>query len=524
MVQTPETLTALFEACPLAIVALSPEGTVLLWNRSAEQIYGWRYEEVVGKPLPTVPPGGEEEFHFLLESQLQGRPHSAKELRRLRKDGTLIDISLWTAPLRDEHGCIRGKIAISADITERRRAEQERLRLLESERDARQRADATDRFRELLEAAPDAIIEINEEGRIVLLNEVTERLFGYSRNELLGQSVDCLIPDELRARHSGHRARYTANPVTRPMGSGLNLYGRRRDGSQFPVEISLSPVKSAAGFRVSAIIRDVTERKKAEEKIREMQEKFTAELFASNRELEVHNQEVERANRLKSEFLASMSHELRTPLHTIIGFAQLLSEELEGSLNPKQKRFVTHIHRDSLHLLDLINGLLDLSKIEAGKLELHPETFNVVTALEDVLGSVAPLAAAKSISLEQSICAPFALQADRIRFKQILFNLLSNAVKFTPPGGQVSVECSISDALARFCVSDTGVGIPENEQAAIFDKFYQIGSTTSSNDDVSEGTGLGLAITKRLIEQHGGRIWVESDPGKGSRFHFVLPL
>jgi PAS domain S-box-containing protein len=380
---------------------------------------------------------------------------------------------------------------------------------------------ATDRFRELLEAAPDAIIEIDEQGKIVLLNAVAEKLFGYSRSELLGNLVDCLVPEALQARHAGHRAGYARHPSTRPMGSGLHLQGRRKDGALFPVEISLSPVTSADGFRVSAIIRDVSERTKAEEQLRVINEKFTAELSKANQELEIRNKQIEQANRLKSEFLASMSHELRTPLHTIIGFSELLAEELEGPLNPKQKRFVGHVHKDSLHLLDLINEILDISKIEAGKLELRAGTFNAMEALNEVVSSVTPLAAAKSISLRRCACAPLIIQADRVRFKQILYNLLSNAIKFTPEHGRVEVDCALLDSEVRFCVSDAGIGIPQEEQAAIFEKFHQVGSTTKG---VREGTGLGLPITKYLVEQHGGRVWVESQPGSGSRFYFTVPM
>src|SRR5438874_6972074 len=206
-------------------------------------------------------------------------------------------------------------------------------------------------------------------------------MFGYSRAELLGQPVEILIPADLRRLHGGHRSGYRSHPTTRPMGSGLDLYAQRKDGLRFPVEISLSPVKSEEGFRVSAIVRDVSDRKQAEQKIKALQDTYTRELSATNQQLELRNREVERANRLKSEFLASMSHELRTPLHTIIGFSELLSEQLEGPLNEKQKRFVTHIHRDSLHLLALINDVLDLSKIEAGRLELRLETFEVASAL-----------------------------------------------------------------------------------------------------------------------------------------------
>jgi PAS domain S-box-containing protein len=519
-IDTPEAAAALLQGSPLAIISLSPCGTVLLWNRAAEKIFGWRSEEVVGKPLPTVPVECEDEFHILLESQLHGVAYEGREVVRRRKDGTVIHMSLWTAPLRDRQGRIRAKLAILADITERRRAEQERLQLLTSERNAREEVRAMDRFRELLEAAPDGIIEVDADGKIVLLNAATQELFGYSREELLGESVDMLLPVNLRQRHAGHRFRYLSNPVSRPMGSDLQLYGRRKDGSEFPVEISLSPVKSAEGFRASAIIRDVSERKRAEQVMREMHERFTADLSSANRELELRNNKIEQANRTKSEFLASMSHELRTPLHTIVGFSELLHEELEGPLNDRQKRFIQYIHKDSLHLLELINGILDLSKIEAGKLELNLEMFDSVEAIGEVVTSIAPLAGTTSTAVELQSCTPLMIKADRVRFKQILLNLVSNAVKFTPERGRVCIDCSEKDGFSEFCVSDTGPGITESEQAAVFEKFHQAGSTPRG---VREGTGLGLAITKHLVEQHGGRIWLHSKPGSGSRFYFTIP-
>jgi PAS domain S-box-containing protein len=381
----------------------------------------------------------------------------------------------------------------------------------------------TERFRELVEAAPDAIIEVDAHGKILLLNAATEQMFRYSRSELLGMTVDDLVPTELRSRHEHHRATYKQVHVRRPMGTGLHLEGQRKDGSRFPVEISLSPVEGADGLRVSAVIRDVSDRQKAEQEFREMQRQLTAELSAANQELELRSREAEEANRLKSEFLASVSHELRTPLHTIIGFSELLAEELEGVLNEKQKRFVEHIRRDSLHLLELINDILDLSKIESGKLDLHVEAFDAAESLQEALNGIAPAAAAKQILLELLPSPNVEVAADRLRLKQILLNLLSNAVKFTPEGGRVSVECTCDaeNRLARFSITDTGMGIPEHEHQAIFNKFHQTGYTTKG---VREGSGLGLAITKHLVEQHGGTIDVESQPGKGSRFSFTLRL
>jgi PAS domain S-box-containing protein len=408
------------------------------------------------------------------------------------------------------------------DRTGAHRAERERAQLIDSEKEARAEAVASRRFRELLEAAPDAILEVDREGRIQLMNAVAESLFGYSREELLGQQVELLIPDGMRKNHAPERNKYWKNPVTRPMGGSRTFWAQRKDRTQFPVEISLSPVHSEHGLRVGAIIRDVTERKLAEEEFRSMEERFHRELAATNLELQRRNEEVERANQLKSEFLASMSHELRTPLHTIIGFSELLREELQGPLNQKQRRFIEHIHRDSRHLLALINDILDLSKIESGRVELRPEVFPASAAVSDVVASVRPSAASKSIIVESYVSGEHLLRADPVRFKEVMLNLLSNAIKFTPPGGRVTITAASADQpdFCCFTVEDTGVGIPADKYFAIFDKFYQVGSTTKG---VREGTGLGLSITKHLVEMHDGSIWVDSELGVGSRFSFTMP-
>jgi PAS domain S-box-containing protein len=364
------------------------------------------------------------------------------------------------------------------------------------------RSSAAHRLSLFLEAAPDAILEVDREGRVVLANSEAERMFQRSQKELLGLRIEELVPERFRHAHLSHRSHYNAQLVRRPMGRGLELFALRKDGSELAVDINLSPMADAEGH-VLCVVRDVSERRAAEE------------------EIAMRTREVERANRLKSEFLASMSHELRTPLNTILGFSELLSEESAGTLNEKQRRFLTHIQRDAQHLLELINDILDLSKIEAGRLELHLEPFAMAVAVAEVLTSVRPLAAAKNISLDSDLDTRLTLHADRLRFKEVLYNLFSNAIKFTPSGGRVWIESSVSDGTVCLTVGDTGIGIARDDQQAIFESFRQASATTKG---VREGTGLGLAITKRLIEHHGGKIWVESAPGKGSRFYFTLPI
>jgi len=239
-----------------------------------------------------------------------------------------------------------------------------------------------------------------------------------------------------------------------------------------------------------------------------------------NSELELRNVEVEKANRLKSNFLATMSHELRTPLNAIVGFTDLLARQTAGPLTQKQDRFLGHIKESSRHLLALISDILDLSRIEAGRLDLKFEAFPLSVAADEVLSTLRPLAAAKEIYLTTQLSPALALQADCVRVKQILYNLLSNAIKFTPAKGSVRLVARSTDSAVHISVIDTGVGIPCEEHEAVFETFHR---RLTSTQDASEGTGLGLSITKLLVEQHGGRIWVKSEPGKGSEFHLTLP-
>lgn len=239
-------------------------------------------------------------------------------------------------------------------------------------------------------------------------------------------------------------------------------------------------------------------------------------------ELRSANIALEKANRLKSEFLATMSHELRTPLNAIIGFAEVLKDEVVGIVNKEQKEYLGDIHTSGQHLLNMINSILDLSKIEAGKLELKYETFHIREIIREVLNTIAPFSRKKSITIQTSIPKDIhPLTADRVKFKQILFNLLSNSVKFTPDNGRITISANPEKQHIRFDVSDTGIGIKPEDMNNLFEPFHQLDASHARH---YEGTGLGLALTKRLVELHGGQIWAKSEYGKGSTFSFLLPV
>jgi PAS domain S-box-containing protein len=352
---------------------------------------------------------------------------------------------------------------------------------------------------------------IGFDGLFRSLNPSWQRILGFTSAELLSKSrMEFIHPDD-QARTAAEFARVQEGE------SAIAFENRYRCKNGNYKWLLWNAVCVPEKQLIYAVARDITERKRAQEE----RERFTVSLEQANRELELRNREVERATNMKSKFLASMSHELRTPLNAIVGFSDLLSDETPGPLNPKQKRFVSHIKQGSAHLLQLINDILDLSKIEAGLLELRCEDFRVKDTLPEVLSTIRPLAMAKNIRVEEKWDSQPVIYADRIRFKQILYNLLSNAVKFTPKDGRVEVACSPNAGnFISISVTDTGVGIRPEDHAMVFEEFRQVEADTAT---AQQGTGLGLAITKRLVEQQGGQISIDSDLGRGSCFTFTLP-
>ncbi len=476
-----------------AIFVMDPRGQILSWNVAAERTKGYSSDEIIGRnfscffPKEDIERGRPEEVLRLTAAS--GR-HQEQGMR-VRKDGSRFLANLTFMALRDPAGNLRGFSEFSHDLTESQESEA--------------------RYRGLLEAAPDAMVVVNQRGEIVLVNVQAERQFGYRRDELIGQKVKNIIPEGFEERLIADATRSTVEALAQQIGMGIELSGRRKDGSEFPIEIMLSPLESAEGVLVTAAIRNISRRKKSEEVNAELERRVAER----TKQLAVANQVLEQSNLDLQQFAYIASHDLQSPLRSVSGFVQLLKSEYEGKFDEQAKDWICRTVQAVGQMQMLIRDLLSYSGVEA-----HSRTLTRVPFLEIANDAISRLESPIHDSGATVTWDPLPeVMGDRPQLVQLMQNLIANGLTYRsnqPPHIHLSAERGEKEWI--FSVRDNGIGIDPKYSEQIFEIFKRL------NDQKDyPGTGIGLAVCRRVVKRHGGRIWVKSELGRGSTFHFTIP-
>ena len=482
-----EIYRSMFQNAANLITLVDKKGIIVDCNSRVEELLGYRQDELIGQSINSII--FSDYLKKLQESsaEIANRGFSFnKEYRMVRKDGKPVDVNVNSSGLKDENGDHVQTIYIIEDITERKKAEK---LIKESE----------GRYRSLFQNNRAVIMLLDPDtGDILDANPAACAYYGYPREKILSLNIADLniLPKEQILKELEQEKSRDINHFyfTHRLSNGV-----LRDVERYSYPILMDGKKL-----LYAIVSDITDNRKMQ-----------SELVRAKMEAEV-------ANQAKSEFLANMSHELRTPLNSIIGFSDMLLTQNFGPLNEKQLRYVSNISVSGSHLLKLINDILDLSKVEAGKMELNVEKFSISSSVSEVKTLLTPLASKKSIRILSTVDEELTIiKADRTKFRQILYNLMDNAIKFTPEGGHVLVDARVGEDGAKITIKDTGAGISEEESRKVFQPFTQL---ANSEYGKQAGTGLGLSLVKKFVEMHAGKIWIESEFGEGSKFIFTIPL
>jgi PAS domain S-box-containing protein len=452
-----------------AVVTKTLDGFITGWNPAAERLFGFTAVEAIGQHINIiVPEDRQEELRGILARIRCGELVEHQETVRRAKSGAPIEVSLSISPIKLPSGEIVGDCKIAHDITEQKAAEE--------------------KFKLAVEACPNGMLMADRAGCIVMVNTAIETLFGYERSELVGQSIETLVPEHFRTRHFEDRRNYTAKPVARRMEAKQDLVGRRKDGTEFPVEIGLNPIQTRRGILILSVIVDMTERK--------------------------------RLDRLKEAFVSTVSHELRTPLTSICGSLGLLMGTAAKDLPERTVRLLSLAQANSLRLVQLVNDILDIEKLEAGQVVFKFKVVELRPLIDQVIDANRGYADTYLVRLRPDFQADEQVWADPDRLSQIVTNLLSNAIKFSRPDGEVVVAVERRGDGLRLSVRDHGDGIPAEFKSRIFEKFAQ---TDSTNTKKTGGTGLGLSIVKEIVTRLGGAVGFADAPGGGSVFYVDLP-